>query len=58
MELSGKSLEFHSKDCAYKFLRELMQQVDSDCVSGPVKRLLDNYEERRQEAAKQKQKKI
>ncbi|BBD72648.1 hypothetical protein HS1genome_1037 [Sulfodiicoccus acidiphilus] len=58
LELAGKNLQFHNKDCAYRFLRQLVTEVDSDCISGQVKRLIDLYEERLNEAAKSKQKKI
>jgi DNA-directed RNA polymerase subunit RPC12/RpoP len=57
LTVADRKLYFHSKACAYKFLKEVILNVDKDCISSTVKDVYKKYEElakKREENAKKK----
>ncbi|AWR99944.1 hypothetical protein [Metallosphaera hakonensis] len=58
MNLAGRKLEFHSKACAYSFLRELLLSVPEDCVSSPLREVYTKHEEKLDNLKKKAEKKI
>ncbi|QIW24207.1 hypothetical protein EWF20_08655 [Sulfolobus sp. S-194] len=53
--IKGTDYYFHSKACAYKFLREVVLSADPDCIFGvakDVKRKYDDILEKKREASK------
>ena len=53
--IKGTDYYFHSKACAYKFLRELVLSADIDCISDVAKEIRRKYEdllEKKKEASK------
>ena len=36
-------LHFHSRRCAYRFLRMLLERLEDGCVSGPLGELVREY---------------
>ncbi|MEM3863672.1 MAG: hypothetical protein QW699_04180 [Metallosphaera sp.] len=58
MNVSGRKLEFHSKACAYTFLRELIYSVPEDCVSSPLREIYSKREDILKQRAKKSEKKI
>ncbi|AOL15641.1 hypothetical protein BFU36_01595 [Sulfolobus sp. A20] len=58
IEIVGEKLYFHSKSCAYKFLKEVILNSDSDCIGSSVKNIQRKYKEILEDKAKKAQKKI
>ncbi|WP_238025963.1 hypothetical protein [Metallosphaera javensis (ex Hofmann et al. 2022)] len=58
MSLAGRTLEFHSKACAYSFLRELVFSVPEDCVSSPLREIYEKHQEALEEMKKRAEKRI
>lgn len=56
--LAQKKLDFHSKACAYKFLKELVSSVDEQCLSSAVKDIQQRYEDALEKLEKVRAKKI
>lgn len=55
LEKSGRTLYFHSKRCAYRFFKLLLDLVDEDCIRKPIDDALKEFStilEKRREAAK------
>ncbi len=55
LEKHGRVLRFHSRRCAYRFFKLLLDLVDSDCIKGPIDDALKEFSrilEKRREAAK------
>ncbi|BFH74351.1 hypothetical protein SJAV_22950 [Sulfurisphaera javensis] len=55
LSIQGNEYYFHSKDCAYKFLREVILTADSDCISSvikDIKRKYDDLTKKKKEASK------
>lgn len=53
--IKGSDYFFHSKACAYKFLREIVLSSDADCISDVIKDVKRKYEdilEKKREASK------
>jgi len=53
MDVAGKILYFHSRRCAYRFMRLVMERADEKCIRGPIDEVLREFnrilEERRVE---------
>jgi hypothetical protein len=58
LSVSGKNLEFHSKSCAYSFMRELLYSLKEDCLTLPLREVLAKYEEKLEQSKKKAEKKI
>ncbi|QKQ99390.1 hypothetical protein GWK48_02365 [Metallosphaera tengchongensis] len=56
--LIGKSLEFHSKACAYAFLKDLVLSISEDCISPSLRDIESKYEDRLEKYKKGMEKKI
>ncbi|BBG23881.1 hypothetical protein [Sulfuracidifex tepidarius] len=58
LTLAGKKLFFHSKGCAYKFFKEVLELSDKDCIDDGVEEVLKKYEEVIETKRKKAEKKI
>ena len=58
MKVGNVVLEFHSKRCAYKFLRELVERLDPSVVEPVAKGLKKEMEERLRIKEERSKKKI
>ncbi|WP_338601745.1 hypothetical protein V6M85_00700 [Sulfolobus tengchongensis] len=58
LEVGSDKLYFHSKACAYKFLKEIVIGSDTDCISSSLKKVKKKYEEILEAASKKAEKKI
>jgi len=58
MSVFGETLAFHSKSCAYKFLRQVVENSEKGCISASIKSVLKKYEEIIELKNKKAQKKI
>ncbi len=45
IEKAGFKLTFHSSKCAAKFLKLLMERIDSDCIRPALRELVKELEE-------------
>ncbi|AWR95029.1 hypothetical protein [Acidianus brierleyi] len=43
LTIADRKLEFHSKSCAYKFLKEVIMNSEKDCISSPLKDVYKKY---------------
>ncbi|MEM0200575.1 MAG: hypothetical protein QW281_01400 [Saccharolobus sp.] len=57
-EINNNKLYFHSKACAYKFLKEVLLETDSDCINDSLKKVKKKYSELLEEMSKKSEKKI
>ncbi|AKV74728.1 MULTISPECIES: hypothetical protein [Metallosphaera] len=58
LTLAGRTLEFHSKACAYSFLKDLVFSISEDCVSSPLRDVYEKRQEALEEMKKRAEKKI
>lgn len=58
LEIHGNKLYFHSKACAYKFLREVVLESDSNCIDSSVKKIKKKFDEIIELIGKKAEKKI
>lgn len=58
MTIAGKKLYFHSKRCAYRFLRSLIDKVDSSALGRALNETLKEFEELKKRRAELTKKKI
>ena len=53
MDAGGRVLHFHSRRCAYRFMRLVLERADINCIRGPIDEVLSEFrkilEERRVE---------
>lgn len=57
LTIADRKLYFHSKACAYKFFREVLENAEKDCISSSIRQVYRKYEEldeKRKEKAKKK----
>jgi hypothetical protein len=45
MNISETILTFHSKRCAYKFLRSLVEEMDRECINSPLNKIKRKFDE-------------
>ncbi len=45
LTIAGRKLFFHSKDCAFKFFKEVLELADDKCVDGSLDEVSKKYEE-------------
>ncbi|MEW9491610.1 MAG: hypothetical protein TQ35_0005330 [Candidatus Aramenus sulfurataquae] len=43
--IADRKLEFHSKACAYKFFKNVLENADKDCISSAVKDVYKKFSE-------------
>ncbi|QGA54347.1 hypothetical protein GFS03_07070 [Sulfolobus sp. E5-1-F] len=58
IEISNDKLYFHSKSCAYKFLKEIVMEADTDCINSSLKKVRKKYDEILEQMSKKAEKKI
>ncbi|MEM0373210.1 MAG: hypothetical protein QXV69_03055 [Sulfolobaceae archaeon] len=58
INIADETLTFHSKDCAYKFLRQVVENSEKGCISSSIKTILKKYEEMIEIKKKKSEKKI
>ncbi|EZQ06783.1 MULTISPECIES: hypothetical protein [Acidianus] len=57
LRIGERDLTFHSKACAYKFLKEVLQNADSGCISSPLREIYRKYDEIREKIEERAKKK-
>lgn len=58
LTISDKKLYFHSKGCAYKFLRVVIENSNTDCISDSLEITIKNFREKLESKSKASEKKI
>ncbi|AKA74192.1 hypothetical protein SULI_09940 [Saccharolobus solfataricus] len=58
IEISSNKLYFHSKSCAYKFLKEIIMEADTDCINSSLKKVKKKYDEILEHLSEKAEKKI
>lgn len=58
LSISSKRLYFHSKSCAYKFLKNIIENISSDCIGDSIDIVIKNFREKIESKSKETQKKI
>jgi large subunit ribosomal protein L24e len=58
LSMVGNELTFHSKACAYRFLKEVVLMIEPESLSGAIREVLKRHEKRIEEAKKKMEKKI
>jgi len=43
IEKSGRTMYFHSKRCAYRFLKLLLERVDDSCIKPSIDEVLEEF---------------
>ncbi|MCE4599338.1 MAG: hypothetical protein F7C81_03975 [Desulfurococcales archaeon] len=52
MSKAGYTMHFHSRDCAYRFMKLLLERLDDSCVQGPLRELINEMEKALEEKKK------
>ncbi|BCU68354.1 hypothetical protein HS7_17910 [Sulfolobales archaeon HS-7] len=58
LKIGDDSLLFHSNSCAFKFVREVLLEVDRECITGPLEDTKKRFNEKIKLLDEKKQKKI